>query len=136
MHLSARDIPKYVPLCPLQALANVALLDGSIAMQTQPTPQEVARVLKNEPLNNTTPTTWLNLLLSSYAGLQLLNSIVAFNLLQQGYGACTPPITLLCNSVSSSQLCACQLQQYAAQAGAFFRITLCHAAHYSGLTAA
>ncbi|WIA13068.1 hypothetical protein OEZ85_006672 [Tetradesmus obliquus] len=68
-----------------QALATV-VLDGSIALQTQPTPQEVARVLKTEPADNTTPQSWLNALLGTYAGLQLLNSFVAFNLLQESYG--------------------------------------------------
>jgi hypothetical protein len=98
-----------IPLCPLQALATVAL-DGSIALQTQPTPQEVARVLKNEPRDNTTPTTWLNLLLSSYAGLQLLNSIVAFNLLQQGYGAYMQRLSVLrCAAGSSSCNIACHV---------------------------
>jgi hypothetical protein len=76
-----------VLLCLLQALATVAL-DGSIALQTQPTPQEVARVLKTEPRDNTTAQAWLNALLGTYAGLQLLNSFVAFNLLQESYGAC------------------------------------------------
>jgi hypothetical protein len=61
-------------------------LDGSIAIQTQPTPEEVARVLKNEPRDNTTETPWLNALLGTYAGVQLINSLVAFNLLQEGYG--------------------------------------------------
>jgi hypothetical protein len=91
-----------LPPCLLQALATVAL-DGSIALQTQPTAQEVARVLKNEPRDNTTPTTWLNLLLSTYAGLQLLNSIVAVNQLQQGYGALMQVLFMLrCVACSSS----------------------------------
>jgi hypothetical protein len=80
----------------------------------------VARVLKNEPRDNTTPTTWLNLLLSSYAGLQLLNSIVAFNLLQQGYGA------LLAAALGTLEECSNRLSLCALQ---------CEPAHRTGTPA-
>lgn len=68
-----------------QPLASVAVADG-VGVVTQPTQQEVDRVTKEEPSDNTRPVLWVNALLSTYAGLQLLNAITAFDLLQEGYG--------------------------------------------------
>lgn len=66
-------------------LATVAVADG-ITLETQPTPEEVARVTRDEPRDNMQPVLWLNALLSGYAGLQLLNGITAWDQLQEGYG--------------------------------------------------
>lgn len=68
-----------------QRLATVTVGDG-ITTETQPTPADVARVTKDEPRDNMQPVLWLNALLSGYAGLQLLNAITAFDLIQEGYG--------------------------------------------------
>jgi len=68
-----------------QPLATVTV-GGGIAVETEPTPADVARVTQNEPRDNQAPVLWLNLLLSSYSGLQLLNTLTAFNLLQEAYG--------------------------------------------------
>jgi hypothetical protein len=66
-------------------LATVTV-GGGITMETQPTPADVARVTKDEPRDNMQPVLWLNALLSGYAGLQLLNAITAFDMIQEGYG--------------------------------------------------
>lgn len=70
-----------------EPLASVAVA-GGITLQTQPSPAEVASVIRDEPRDNMQPVLWLNALLSSYAGLQLLNAITSFELLQEGYGEC------------------------------------------------
>lgn len=68
-----------------QPLATVTV-GGGIAVETQPSSADIARVTKDEPRDNQAPVLWLNLLLSSYAGLQLLNGMTALNLLQESYG--------------------------------------------------
>lgn len=60
-------------------------------------------MLKTEPADNTTPQSWLNALLGTYAGLQLLNSFVAFNLLQESYGAWVPHVC----TWDTQSFCAC-----------------------------
>jgi hypothetical protein len=71
-----------------EPLATVAV-GGGVTIEAQPTPADVARVTKDEPRDNMQPVLWLNALLSGYAGLQLLNAITAFDLLQEGYGEYT-----------------------------------------------
>lgn len=68
-----------------EPLATVAVT-GGVTLETQASPAEVARVIKDEPRDNMQPVLWLNALMSSYAGLQLLNAITAFDLLQEGFG--------------------------------------------------
>jgi hypothetical protein len=68
-----------------ERLATVAV-GGGVTVETQPSPADVARVTQDEPRDNMQPVLWLNALLSGYAGLQLLNAITAFDLLQEGYG--------------------------------------------------
>eukprot|EP00878_Enallax_costatus_P000934 GHUV01001064.1.p1 GENE.GHUV01001064.1~~GHUV01001064.1.p1 ORF type:complete len:693 (+),score=197.31 GHUV01001064.1:200-2278(+) len=57
----------------------------SIAL-LQPTPDDIDRVLQREPVDNTTLVPWIDTLLATYAGAQLLNSIVSLRLLLDSNG--------------------------------------------------
>eukprot|EP00775_Hariotina_reticulata_P002823 gene2823-3116_t len=56
--------------------------DAGVAVEAQPGQAEVDKVLKQEPLDNTTPDPLINGLLASYALVHLYSSITGFQLLQ------------------------------------------------------
>lgn len=63
----------------------MAVADG-VAIETQPREGEEKRVLEIEPTDNTTFVPWVNAVLASYVGLQLLNTVTAVIVLQEGAG--------------------------------------------------
>lgn len=84
---------------------STAVVGGEVTAQVEIDDDDTDRVFRSEPEQNTTPVPWVNALLSTYAGVQLLNTITAFNLLQEGYGKLPRPSLLPIHMLMAVQLC-------------------------------